>query len=82
LVTIGGNPPEWLALGATKGGVTLSEIGATKIVVDTATGFKEVRLWAPDVVASGSAPGGVASTPSAPPSGLSTLPFGRSPVAK
>jgi len=46
LVSINGKPSEWLELGATRDGVTLREVMGSKIVVDTATGFKEVTLGA------------------------------------
>jgi hypothetical protein len=45
LVAIGGDAPQWLALGATRNGVTMVEVHAAKIVVDTPAGLKEVRLW-------------------------------------
>jgi hypothetical protein len=44
LIAINGQPAEWLALGATRDGVTLMEVHASKVVVDTAIGFKDVAL--------------------------------------
>jgi hypothetical protein len=45
LISVGGGPVQWLALGATRDGVTLTQVQASKVVVDTPIGFKEVRLW-------------------------------------
>lgn len=42
LISIDGQPADWLALGATRDGVTLREVLGSKIVLDTATGFREV----------------------------------------
>lgn len=44
LVSIDGKPAEWLELGATRDGVTLRQVLGSKIVVDTATGFREIAL--------------------------------------
>jgi hypothetical protein len=44
LLSIGGKPADWLALGASRDGVTLMEVHASKVILDTAIGFKEVTL--------------------------------------
>jgi hypothetical protein len=54
LIAVNGQPAQWLALGATRDGVTLMEVHPTKVVLDTAIGFKAVAL-------------GQQSTPAPPP---------------
>jgi hypothetical protein len=44
LISIGGQPAEWLEMGQTRDDVTLQEVQASKVVVDTVTGFKTVEL--------------------------------------
>lgn len=44
LLSIDGKPAQWLELGATRDGVTLSQVMGSKVVVDTVTGLKEVPL--------------------------------------
>ncbi|MGA0601543.1 hypothetical protein ACO2Q3_12640 [Caulobacter sp. KR2-114] len=44
LLTIDGKPPEWLSEGQTRDGVTLQEVRAASVLVDTVTGTKEVAL--------------------------------------
>jgi hypothetical protein len=44
LISIGGKPAEWLDQGQTKDDVTLTEVGAGKVTVDTPTGSKDVLL--------------------------------------
>jgi hypothetical protein len=44
LVSINNQPAQWLALGATRDGVTLTEVHPSKVVLDTAIGFKEVAV--------------------------------------
>ena len=46
LLAIGSAPAQWLALGETRAGVTLEEVDASKAVVTTALGRKEVVLGA------------------------------------
>jgi hypothetical protein len=44
LLAINGKPADWQALGATRDGVTLMEVHPSKVLLDTAIGFKEVSL--------------------------------------
>jgi hypothetical protein len=44
LIAINNQPAGWLALGATRDGVTLLEVHPAKVVLDTAIGFKEVAI--------------------------------------
>jgi hypothetical protein len=44
LVSINNQRAQWLALGATRDGVTLTEVHPSKVVLDTAIGFKEVAV--------------------------------------
>lgn len=46
LLSINGKPAEWLALGETRDDVTLDEVQANKVTVDTPTGTKDVVLGA------------------------------------
>jgi hypothetical protein len=55
LLSVGGKPPAWTELGASRDGITLMEVMANKVVVDTAIGFKEVPLWGGSTGASGGA---------------------------
>ena len=45
LLSINGAPAAWLELGETRDGVTLQDVQGTKVVLDTATGFKDVGLY-------------------------------------
>jgi hypothetical protein len=44
LLAINGKTADWLTLGATRDGVTLMEVHASKVLLDTAIGFKEIGL--------------------------------------
>jgi len=44
LLSINGKPPEWLERGDTREGVTVQAISASKVVIDTATGPRDVLL--------------------------------------
>lgn len=44
LIGINGAPSDWLSLGQSRDGVTLVDVGATKVTVDTAAGLKDVEL--------------------------------------
>ena len=44
LVSIGGKPADWLALGATRDGVTLMAVTGAGATVDTPTGFKTLSF--------------------------------------
>jgi hypothetical protein len=44
LISINGKPAQWLERGSTIEGVTLQEVRSDKIVIDTATGPREVSL--------------------------------------
>jgi hypothetical protein len=44
LLSINGGASDWLELGQTREGVTLQEVSSSKVVVDTATGLKDVAL--------------------------------------
>jgi hypothetical protein len=50
LIAIGAAPAAWLSLGATRDGVTLVTVEPTRVVVDTALGFREAQLGAPAAV--------------------------------
>lgn len=45
LIAVDGKPAAWMSQGATRDGVTLISVSATRVVVDTAIGFKDVALW-------------------------------------
>jgi hypothetical protein len=45
LIAVDGKPAAWMDQGATLDGVTLISVSATRVVVDTAIGFKDVALW-------------------------------------
>ncbi|MBO9709874.1 MAG: hypothetical protein J7521_16860 [Caulobacter sp.] len=62
LLSMDGKPAEWLAMGETRNGVTLVEVGDGKITVDTSNGSAEVVL--------GQVPAVQAPTQDAPPSGF------------
>jgi hypothetical protein len=66
LVSINGDPAEWMERGATKGGITLQQVLATKIVIDTATGPREVGLNDKAPVPSATPSGSQPSTGDAP----------------
>ena len=65
LVSIGGKPADWLEAGATRDGVTLMEVQATKVTLDTAAGFKDVTLWQGPPTGNGST-GATAPSPELP----------------
>jgi hypothetical protein len=65
LLSIAGKPAAWTSLGATSEGVTLMDVKADKVVVDTVVGFKEVPLW-------GGAPTGIRSPSPTPVAALKT----------
>ncbi len=44
LLSIDGKPADWLAEGATRDGVTVQEVRASSVLVDTVTGTKEIAL--------------------------------------
>jgi hypothetical protein len=44
LLVVDGKPANWYELGATRDGITVMEIGPSKVNVDTVTGFKQVGL--------------------------------------
>lgn len=44
LVSINNAPPEWLTVGAVKDGITLQEVTAAKVVIDTPGGTRDVAL--------------------------------------
>jgi hypothetical protein len=44
LLSINGAPSDWLALGETRDGVTLQDVGPGKVVVDTAAGLRELLV--------------------------------------
>ena len=73
LLAINGKPAAWLELGATVDGVTLQEVGASKVVVDTVTGLKEVSLGEKTAPAGGS-PAGSSTSAAAPPPGFRSPP--------
>jgi hypothetical protein len=66
LISVDGKPSDWLDLGATRDGVTLVDIQATKVTVDTATSFKVVGLWD---TSAGAGPSATASSSAVPPGG-------------
>jgi len=47
LLSINGAPSDWLELGQTRDGVTLQDVSSSKVVVDTATGLRDVVLGEP-----------------------------------
>jgi hypothetical protein len=55
LISINGKPADWLSLGESRDGVTLTQVTATKVTVDTAMGSKDIGLYAAAPVASGPA---------------------------
>lgn len=63
LLSVNDGPAEWLAVGASEGGVTLLRVDAAKVVIDTPGGSSEVELGesskpkAPPVQPPGSAAG-------------------------
>ena len=74
LLSINGKAPQWIELGQTKDDVTLDEVDAEKVVVDTPIGQKDIRLGdhpAASPPGSGSANGG---SPDRPPPGFHVPP--------
>lgn len=66
LLTLNGGPSQWIAVGATTGGVTLLQIGSSRAVVDTGDGPVELVLGQTVGSAGQSAPG-VVMNDQAPP---------------
>jgi hypothetical protein len=54
LISINGKPADWLSLGDSRDGVTLTQVTSTKITVDTSMGSKDVALYAAAPPAAGS----------------------------
>jgi hypothetical protein len=71
LLSINGKPADWLELGATRDDVTLVEVQAGKVVVDTPTDLKEVVLGAKPTSAT---PGGQPASAAPPTPGESDSP--------
>lgn len=73
LLAIDGKPADWLAEGATRDGVTVQEVRAASVLVDTVTGTKEIVLGqkvGPAATANGSAsPSPSGALQSGPPAG-------------
>ena len=67
LISIGGKPADWLEVGATRDGVTLMEVHATKVTLDTAAGFKDVDLWQGPVAPAGAPAASPANAGQQPP---------------
>lgn len=67
LLSINNAPAEWISVGAGKDGITLQEVTASKVVIDTPGGTREVSL-------------GETSAPS-PAAAASSMPSGPSPLA-
>jgi hypothetical protein len=44
LLSIGGKPAEWLALGESRDGVTLEDVGSASVTIDTAGGERTLAL--------------------------------------
>lgn len=63
LISIGGAPSDWLEVGQTRDGVTLQEVMSSNVVVDTATGLKDVPLGGGGGPATAAAP----ASPAVPP---------------
>jgi len=74
LLVVDGKAATWYDLGASRDGITVMEIGASRVTVDTATGFKEVGLF--DKPAAAPANGAVPAKPgsNAVPPGFRTPP--------
>ena len=74
LLAIGGGQADWLDLGKSRGGVTLSEVSASGVVLETALGRKEVELGppTPSSMAASNIPPGVRLPP--PPANAPTPP--------
>jgi hypothetical protein len=69
LLSIGAKPAEWFALGETRDGVTLEEVGRSSVTVDTAGGEQTLSLGAggaPAEQAAADAPPPEVRTPSEP----------------
>ena len=69
LISIGGKPADWLEVGATRDGVTLMEVHATKVTLDTAVGFKDIDLWQGPTAAAGAPSAAPVPAPAQPPNG-------------
>ena len=74
LVSIGGATAEWLRPGDSRSDITLKQVAAAKIVVDTPSGVKEVAL--------GQTLGTPQAGPAAPPEGRGGLPPASAPPAR
>jgi hypothetical protein len=73
LLSINGAPSDWLDLGASRDGVTLEDVTSNKVVVDTATGLREIILGQTPATADGAAaPSGLRSPP--PPASAPGMP--------
>lgn len=70
LLSIGGKPAEWLALGESRDGVTLQNVLSNKALIETANGEREVMLGVPN------APGGASAAPLSAPSPIGPIPPG------
>ena len=46
LISVNGAASDWLALGQTRDGVTLQDVQSSKVVVETATGAKDIFIGA------------------------------------
>jgi hypothetical protein len=66
LLAIDGKPAEWVKEGETKDDVTLTEVQAGKVTIDTPTGEREVQLGQKPAATPG-APAAAPSGPSPPP---------------
>lgn len=75
LLSINGKPADWLDLGATRDDVTLVEVQAEKVVVDTPTDLRDVVLGAKPA-ASAAQPGQPAAAPPAASPSTDTPPPG------
>ncbi|HEX7761131.1 MAG TPA: hypothetical protein VF459_16615 [Caulobacteraceae bacterium] len=70
LLSIDGKPADWLAQGASRDGVTLQDVRAGSVLVDTVTGTKEIALGQKvGPAAPASAPGPASPGAPSPPSG-------------
>lgn len=76
LLAIGGKPSEWLAQGETRDGVTLAEVGARGVTIDTARGERSLALGEGSSPPSANpAPSSASITPAeGPPQGFHTPP--------
>lgn len=82
LVSIGDNAAEWMVVGETRGGVTIREVSASRIVVETLLGDRDValgeRIGGSSVPPTGATPASQGPSPAS--QGAETIPPGfRSP---